>query len=124
VADARAGIQRAITAYVAGIEARNLSEMQRAFPSMPSNVQHNWSALFAAVKSIQAQASGVEIVQVDSDGGSANVSLTVSFPNPANKRPCTQVTPLRVRVARAGGGWRITALDQVGQGTSSAGCSG
>ena len=55
--------------------------------------------------------------------GGATLSLSVSFPNPANRRPCTQVTQLRLRLARAGDTWHIVSLDQTGT-TSSPGCNG
>ncbi|AHG89202.1 hypothetical protein J421_1665 [Gemmatirosa kalamazoonensis] len=117
-------MQRAIAAYAAGIRARSVSDMQRAFPAMSASVQRNWSALFSAVRDIDAQTSDIELTPTGAgDGGGATLSLAVSFPNPANRRPCTQVTQLRLRLARAGATWHIVSLEQTGS-TSSPGCNG
>ena len=115
-------MQRAIAAYVAGIAARNVGDMKRVFPSMPSDMQRNWDGLFKSVKDVEAHASDVVLAPGGADNGGATLSLVVTFPNPATKRPCTTTTQLRLHLARAGSSWRIASLDQVGDAATSAGC--
>jgi hypothetical protein len=98
--------------------------MQRVYPSMPSSMQRNWSALFSAARNVDARATDVELTPAsDGEGGSATLGLAVSFPNPANRRSCTQVTRLRLRLARSGATWHIASLDQLDS-ESNAGCNG
>ncbi len=122
--EARAGMQRALSAYVAAIGARNVGDLQRAFPTMPENVRRGWESLFAATRSIDAGTSDVKLAPSGVDAGTAEFALTVGFDNPVSRRPCRQVTQLRARLARAGGAWRITGLDQLGNSSSGAGCRG
>ena len=120
-AEARAGIQRAIESYVAGVRERNVGAMQRVYPGMPESMRRNWEALFAAVRSIDARSASIEIQPSAGDAGAAQLSLRVSFPNPANRRECVQVTQLRLQLARSAGGWQISELTQVSS-TGSPGC--
>jgi serine/threonine-protein kinase len=119
--EARAGIQRAVDAYVAGVRERSVEAMQRVYPSMPAAMRRNWDALFSMVRSVDARAASLEIQPSAADAGSALLSLRVSFPNPANRRECVQVTQLRLRLARGGGGWQISELTQLSA-TGSSGC--
>ena len=120
-AEARTGMQRAVSAYVAAIGARNVGDLQRAFPTMPENVRRGWESLFTATRSIEARTEAVQVTPSGGDAGTADFTLSVSFENPVSKRPCQQIAQLRARLARAGGPWRITALEQLDN-SSSAGC--
>jgi hypothetical protein len=117
-------MQRAVSAYVAAIGARSVGDLQRAFPTMPETVRRGWESLFAATRSIDARAGDVRLAPSGGDAGMAEFALTVDFDNPVSRRPCRQVTQLRARLARAGGAWRITELDQLGNSSSGAGCRG
>jgi hypothetical protein len=123
VTEARAGMQRAIDAYVSGISNRSLAEMQRVYPTMPSSMRSAWDGTFKSVRNVDAEAKVANLsTAAGNESGSATVSLSVSFANPATKRPCTNTTQLQMQLARAGGAWRIASLNQVGDATQSAGC--
>ncbi|GLC26096.1 serine/threonine-protein kinase [Roseisolibacter agri] len=121
--ESRAGMQRAMSAYVSAIGARSIGELQRAFPSMPTNVRRGWEAMFGAVGNLNAQASDVQVTPIDGETGSGEMSLSVSYNNPANKRPCTQVTRVRMRLVRSGATWQINSIQQLSS-SSSSGCQG
>ncbi|MGZ8469370.1 MAG: protein kinase domain-containing protein [Gemmatirosa sp.] len=123
IAEARGGMQRALAAYVQGVGARSIGDMTRVFPAMSANVRRNWEALFRLVPSIDAQAGDVELQPTGGETGTARLALSVSFANPASRRPCTQVTQLRLSLARTGATWRIVEMTQTGS-SASAGCSG
>jgi hypothetical protein len=121
-AEARAGMERAITAYAAAIRGRNLADLRRAFPEMPDEVRRDWEGFFKAARSVDAQVQDLHVAPAEGDTGTAELSLAVKFPDPATRRTCTQVTQLRVRLARAAGAWHIRTIDQLGD-TRSPGCS-
>jgi hypothetical protein len=114
-------VRQAIHTYDDGIGARDVSQMQRAFPSMPSSVRRGWEQLFGAVRSVEARATDLQVGPIEGNTGTAALSLAVTYTSPITKRPCTQTTQLRLQLARAGSNWRITDLTQTGS-TSSANC--
>ena len=121
-AESRAGMQRAIAAYVDAVNARNVRAMIRLFPSMPSATQRSWEGLFSTVPAVDAHATAIELDPKGSDAGSAQLSFSFTVMNPQNKQRCTQGSTLVLRLARSGGEWHIVELTQLGTSTRSAAC--
>jgi len=101
-------IAAVIAAYGRALEARDIAELRRVYPSMTADQARAFDDLFHATRSLQVSLS-VTSLQVDGNSADAQVSGTYAF---VNTRGETERQPMsfHATLRRDGNAWALTAI--------------
>jgi hypothetical protein len=107
-------IRQFVADYTAALNARNLNEVGRLFPTMPRVEREGWQALFD-----QRNARDLRITwrvdNIDLSGSTATVRVNgeTQFMQQSPRKACRLPVSLNLKVTNASGSWRLTDIQQL-----------
>jgi len=105
--DARPQIEELIAAYARAIEARNIGEIRRLYPSLTSDQQRDWEQFFHAARNVRAQ---LTVTRLDVNGAAADVTVGGSLEYDTGNGTQHQPMSFHASAALENGVWRLRSV--------------
>jgi serine/threonine-protein kinase len=107
-ANPRPEIERAIAAYAAALESRDVPAIRRAYPGITTQQQRAWEGFFPTVRSLRAT-HAITALSVSGQTASATISAEHETVNTSGRSE-TQRFSYQATLTRDGDTWRITVV--------------
>lgn len=112
-------IRQLVGEYAAALEARNINEVARIYPTIPRRDREGWQGMFDQRFARDLKVTWrVDNVDVSAGTATARVNGVTQFTQQSPRKQCSVPVSMNVRFTNASGAWRIASIQQLNE----AGC--
>ena len=109
-AEMQAGVQKALVAYAAAIEAEDVEAIANVYPAITVPERGSWMGFFQDVGSLQVTFAVKDLRRTGDASADATVSGTYAYTVASSQRPVRRTVSFVASLVRAGSGWHIVGF--------------